>query len=441
MATMTIDEIQLPTDFSVVTDEQLDELDEVARAAADPIVKKYNEGEPLSDDELNTLERLSGVVAGVGDQREERAKAAEQGADKTGRAGKAAAAFGQPAASTPPSEGTPPAEPAKDDKDGGEKVTAPGVGAVAAAAGSQPQTTGPNVGTGEARQSYTKALAAGWCAPSEILYDLFELEDGNDGQLDLPELQIHRGGVQVTPGPDFSAIFGGAGYWHQTEAQVVAATSKPTMVVPCPSFTDNRLEVEGVQITGAFLQDRGYPEVVERFIRGAMVAHKRKLNIFAINKVANGSTVFDYTNVTNLPVTTTEFKDLTALSRLLAVAGIQIMDYRYKYRMPFAATLECVLPFWVIESIRADVQRRMGVDRDDAFELAQSQIEAWFALRNARVQWVYDWQEALNSTGSPNTATTVGQSAGVYTLPTTLYMLLYAAGTWVRGVADVIRLD
>jgi hypothetical protein len=172
-----------------------------------------------------------------------------------------------------------------------------------------------------------------------------------------------------------------------------------------------------------------------------MVAHKRKLNIFAINKVANGSTVFDYTNAANLPVTTTESKDLTALSRLLAVAGIQIMDYRYKYRMPFAATLECVLPFWVIESIRADVQRRMGVDRDDAFELAQSQIEAWFALRNARVQWVYDWQEALNSTGSPNTATTVGQSAGVYTLPTTLYMLLYAAGTWVRGVADVIRLD
>jgi biotin carboxyl carrier protein len=525
MATMTIDEIQLPTDFSVVTDEQLDELDEVARAAADPIVKKYNEGDPLSDDELNTLERLSGVVAGVGEQRDERAKAAEQTADKTGRAGKAAAAFGQPAASTPPSEGTPPAEPTKDDKDGGDKVTAPGVGAVAAAAGNQPQTTGPNVGTGETRQSYTKALAAngaagrrpgeefddlagmaktmedsmaafgdlgpgafhrtnviqlrreypaelsitkedtltqawakldaaakdpglatltaaaGWCAPSEILYDLFELEDGNDGQLDLPELQIHRGGVQVTPGPDFSAIFGGAGYWHQTEAQVVAATSKPTMVVPCPSFTDNRLEVEGVQITGAFLQDRGYPEVVERFIRGAMVAHKRKLNIFAINKVANGSTVFDYTNAANLPVTTTESKDLTALSRLLAVAGIQIMDYRYKYRMPFAATLECVLPFWVIESIRADVQRRMGVDRDDAFSLAQSQIEEWFALRNARVQWVYDWQEALNSTGSPNTATTVGQSAGVYTLPTTLYMLLYAAGTWVRGVADVIRLD
>src|SRR5256885_17055903 len=78
MATMTIDEIQLPTDFSVVTDEQLDELDEVARAAADPIVKKYNEGESLSDDELNTLERLSGVVAGGRGQADARGKAAAQ---------------------------------------------------------------------------------------------------------------------------------------------------------------------------------------------------------------------------------------------------------------------------------------------------------------------------------------------------------------------------
>lgn len=287
--------------------------------------------------------------------------------------------------------------------------------------------------------------AAGWCAPSEILYDLFELENGTDGVLDVPELQIHRGGVQVTPGPDFSTIFAGAGYWHQTEANVIAATTKPTMSIACPTFTDNRLEVEGVQITGAFLQDRGYPELVARFSRGAMKVHARRLNMFAINKIVNGSVTFDYTNVANLPVTTTEFKDLTAISRLLAVAGIQIMDYRYKYRMPFAAMLECVLPFWVIESVRADVQRRMALDRDDAFTVAQYMIVSWFAIRGARVQFVYDWQEALNTgallLGGTDTHTTVGQTAGVYTLPTTVFMLLYAAGTWVRGVADVIRLD
>lgn len=525
--TIPLHEIQLPSDFSAVTDEQLVELDTVAREAAHPLAERVGAGEDLSDDDLTTLERLSTVVSGVTEEQARRVTEASSNADKGTRANAAAAAFavkpGTPATTPegePEGEGdgnpSPPPPPAK--------VKAPSVGSVAAAATTTPGQAAPD--TPENRDSYTKAIAAttapnrtpgsefanideiavtledamaafgsmaegafqrtpvvqfqrkypdnlrimptdgpnevlrkldavgrepngpgslvaaaGWCAPSEILYDLFELENGTDGVIDLPELQIRRGGVQVTPGPDFSAIFSGAGYWHQTEAQVIAATSKPTMVIPCPTFTDNRLEVEGVQITGAFLQDRGYPELVARFTRGAMVAHQRKLNIFAINKIANASTVFDYTNAANMPVTTTEFKDLTSLSRLLAIAGTQIMDYKYKYRMAFQGTLECVLPFWVLESVRADIQRRMGLDRDDAFALAQDQLTSWFALRGARLQLVYDWQEALNTTGTPNTTTTVGQTAGVYTLPTTCYMLLYAAGTWVRGVADVIRLD
>lgn len=514
---MDLDEIVLPTDFSAVTDDQLTELENVARQAAGPLAERVGNGEDLSDSEIETLERLSGVVTGVAAERDERVKTASASTANAARATRAAATFaGTTPAETPPAEppATPPAEP----------VAAPSVGAVAAAASGSPSDAAP--AATEGRESYTKAVAAttapnrtpgsefanvhdmavaledamaafgslaegafqrtpvvqfrrqypdhlritntdgpnevlrkldavgrepngpgslvaaaGWCAPSEILYDLFELENGTDGIIDLPELQIRRGGVQVTPGPDFSAIFGGAGYWHQTEAQVIAATSKPTMVIPCPAFTDNRLEVEGVQITGAFLQDRGYPELVERFTRGAMVAHQRKLNIFAINKIANASTVFDYTNVANMPITTTEFKDLTSLSRLLAIAGTQIMDYKYKYRMSFVGTLECVLPFWVIESVRADVQRRTGLTPDEAYTVSIQQLTGWFAERGARLQLVYDWQEALNTTGTPNTTTTVGQTAGIYTMPTTVYMLLYAAGTWVRGVADVIRLD
>lgn len=514
---MDLDEIQLPTDFSVVTDEQLDELDTVARQAASPLAERVNRGDDISEPELTSLERLSTVVTGVAAERERRAGQAASDADRAGRASSAAAAFSAPATGTvqvsePGPVVTPP------------PVAAPSVAQVAASSTDGPTTAGTEPAP---RESYTRALAAtgapnrqpgsqfenlgemanaledamaafgdlgpgvvqrtnvvqlrreypaelritaadsindqlrkvdavgresrlpggslvaaaGWCAPSEILYDLFELENGTDGIIDLPELQIHRGGVQVTPGPDFSTIFAGAGYWHQTEAQVIAATSKPTMSIACPTFTDNRLEVEGVQITGAFLQDRGYPELVARFTRGAMVAHQRKLNIFAINKIANASTVFDYTNATNLPVTTTEYKDLTTLNRLLAIIGTQIIDYKYKYRMAFGSTLEVVLPYWVLESVRADVQRRMGIDRDDALTVAMDQLNGWFAQRGANLQLVYDWQEALNSTGSPNTATTVGQSAGVYTLPTTVYALIYAAGTWVRGVADVIRLD
>jgi len=278
--------------------------------------------------------------------------------------------------------------------------------------------------------------AAGWCAPSQIDYALFELET-SDGLLDLPEIQINRGGLQFTPGPDFSSIFAGAGYWHQTEAQVIAATSKPTMVIPCPSFTEKRLEVEGVAITGAFLQDRGYPEMVQRFVRGALIAHTRKLNIFKINQIVAGSTLFDYTNVANLPITDPMYKDLTVLSKLLNVIGTQVVDYRYKYRMAANATLECILPFWLLEAIRADVQRRMGLDLDVAFSVTDAMVNAWFAVRGVRVQWIYDWQDTYNSTNT----SIVGQSAGIYVLPQVVEAIIYAAGTWVAGVSPVVRLD
>jgi hypothetical protein len=286
------------------------------------------------------------------------------------------------------------------------------------------------------REGVALTAAAGWCAPSQIDYGLLEIETA-EGMLDLPEVQINRGGIQFTTGPDFSAIFGGAGYWHQTEAQVQAATSKPCMVIPCPSFTEKRLEVEGVCITGAFLQDRGYPEMVARFTRGAMVAHAHKMNIFKINQVVAGSTLFDYTNVANMPVTTTEYKDLTVLSRLLAIAGTQVMDMKAKYRMGKGATLEGVLPYWVVESVRADIQRRTALDPDQAFSLAEDMIRTWFAVRGVRIQFIYDWLDAYNTTNT----SIVGQTAGIYTLPTTVEMLLYPAGTWVAGVSDVVRLD
>jgi hypothetical protein len=278
--------------------------------------------------------------------------------------------------------------------------------------------------------------AAGWCAPSQIDYGLFELE-GTAGMFDMPEVQISRGGIQFTTGPDFSTIFSGTGYWHQTEAQVQAATSKPCMVISCPSFTEKRLEVEGVCITGAFLQDRGYPEMVARFVRGALKAHARKMNIFKINQVVAGSTLFDYTNVANLPITTTEYKDLSVVNRLLGILDIQAIDYRYKYRMDPDSTLEVVLPYWLIASVRADVSRRTGIDPDAAENVTMAAFNGWATARGLRLQWIYDWLDAYNSTNT----SIVGQSAGIYTMPTTVEALVYAPGTWVAGVSDVVRLD
>jgi hypothetical protein len=273
--------------------------------------------------------------------------------------------------------------------------------------------------------------AAGWCAPSQTVYDLCELET-RDGLLDIPEIQISRGGLRFTPGPDFAAIFGGAGYFHQTEAQVIANTTKPCMEIPCPSFQDVRLEVEGVCITGSILQRRGYPELVERFIRGALVAHTHKLNAFKIAAMVTGSTAVDQTAIANNdgnPVVSD-----TGTTGVLAAVELQITDIRYRHRMGLNQTVEAVFPAWAKMIFRADLSRRMGMD--DPLSVTDAMINSFFALRGARVQWVYDWQDAYSGL-----ATGPGGASPLLQLPNTFSFLLYPAGTWVAGVDDVIRLD
>lgn len=269
--------------------------------------------------------------------------------------------------------------------------------------------------------------AAGWCAPSQTIYDLCELET-SEGMIDIPEVQITRGGLRFTPGPDFASIFAGTGYFHQTEAQVIANTTKPCMEIACPAFTDIRLEVEGVCITGSILQRRGYPELVERFIRGAMVAHMHKLNQFIIAQMVAGSTAVDVSPLTN-PVL-----DISATSGLLSTVEVAVEDIRYRNRLGFGATVEVVLPHWTLANMRADLSRRQGAD--GLTNVTNAELMAHFSNRGARVQFVYDWQDAFSGL-----ATGPGGATPLTQLPTTVSFLAYPAGTWLRGSDDTIRLD
>lgn len=272
--------------------------------------------------------------------------------------------------------------------------------------------------------------AAGWCAPSQTVYDLIELET-TDGMYDVPEVQISRGGLRFTPGPDFASIFAGTGYFHYTEAQVAGltgtnppTTAKPTMTVPCPTFQDVRLDVDGLQITGDILQRRGYPEMVERFIRGALVAHTHKINAWVIGKVAAGSTAVDLSTGMN--------GDL-GVTGVLAAVELAVEDIRYRHRLARNATVEAVLPHWALLPMRADFSRRTGTEMTN---VTDAQIVAHFALRGARVQFVYDWQDAFSGL-----ATGPGGAAALTALPETFQFIVYPAGTWVRGSDSVIRLD
>jgi hypothetical protein len=259
--------------------------------------------------------------------------------------------------------------------------------------------------------------AGGWCAPSQNLYTLFGIEAG-DGLLDLPSVQVTRGGLNV---PDFLGIDDAAGaLWTWTEADDIAAHDpeapegeKPCLRIPCPSFTDYRLVAEGLCITNGNLTDRAFPELTTRFVALALNAHLHRLSgamIADISGSATGVTIGAYPT--------------SAAGSILNAIDLQVEDYRSQFRMAVGAVLEAIFPLWTRALIRADLAMRMGVELTNVTDAV---VDAHFAARKVRAQFVHDYQPLYGL--APATA-----------WPTTLDFLLYPAGGYVMGDGGVIDL-
>jgi hypothetical protein len=253
--------------------------------------------------------------------------------------------------------------------------------------------------------------AGGWCAPSETIYDLCPGETV-EGILSLPEINVKRGGIRYTRGPSFAEIYA-APTFAMTEAQAIAGSVTKTCIdVTCPAFTEVRLDAVGLCLKVPILTQSAYPELIQRWISGSLVAFQHKMNARVLNALVAGSgaaRVF-----TGLGATSTD---------TLQALELVIMGQRQKYRLGIGATLEVVVPLWVKGAIRADIARRNG---RDAVAVTDAELSSVFSGIGANVQYVYDWQE-LNVT------------ANAY--PTTFNALVYPAGSWIKGTSDVINLN
>ncbi len=270
--------------------------------------------------------------------------------------------------------------------------------------------------------------SGGWCAPSETLYDLLETES-RDGLYSLPEIAVKRGGINFTKGPTFAELFTDITGFHYTEDQDIAGTygvdangmgndtagDKPCYKVECPPFEEVRLDTDGLCISAGLLQSRGYPEMIARTTRGALVVRDHRTSGRILAEVAAGST----------PVTMTAGQ-VGATAPLLKSIELQVEHYKYVHRLARNTTLEAVFPFWVKGVIRQDLSQRLGLA---LFDVTDQQIDAWFRSRGVNPQYVYNWQDITGAAGS------------FLAWPATVSFLLYSAGTWVKGAADVISLD
>ena len=269
--------------------------------------------------------------------------------------------------------------------------------------------------------------AGGWCAPSETVYDLLE-DESRDGLISLPEINVTRGGIKFTKGPKFADLYAAPSFnFTEEEAKAgkylpTSATdptnkvgAKPVYNVPCTEFEEVRLSAAGIHIQAGLLQQRGYPEMVARTIRGALVAHEHKMSERIIASMELQSTAVSM-----------DAGQIGAAAPILTAIELQVEHYRYAQRLSRSTTLEAVFPYWVHGAIRTDLSRREGVDLID---IPDSRIDAWFRSRGVNAQFVYDWQGIS------------GDAGAFKAWPGSIKFLLYSAGTFVKGGQDVITLD
>jgi hypothetical protein len=255
--------------------------------------------------------------------------------------------------------------------------------------------------------------SAGWCAPSEIMYNL-PGQEVVDGMYSTPEVQVNRGGFKHTTGIAWGTLMSSVGF-TQTESQAIAGTSKPCYEVPCPTFVEARLDAIGLCIKVPILLETGYPEMVSNVTSRALQVHQVRQNAYKLSKAdAAKSGTRDFSTV-----------DLgTAANDTLAGVNLVLMGLRQKYRLGVNATLEVVFPTYAREVFREDLSLRTGRDLQ---AVTDAMIDAEFNVRKAAVQYVYDWTDLADTT------------AVAY--PSTIPFLAYPSGTVVTGAANVISLS
>lgn len=267
------------------------------------------------------------------------------------------------------------------------------------------------------------ALVAGggWCAPSEIRYDFFNITC-EDGMIDLPTFGVRRGGVQIPVSPSLADVFTGeftnaTNPWLWTEADdiltVTGTPDKPCVRVLCPTFTDYRLECYGICLTAGNLTDSAYPEATRNHLSLLMSAHFHAMNQRFIATMVSLSTE---------AASGVAGSGTAILADAPAAVGLAAQDYRTRYGMCDDDVLEVVFPRWVRDAMRVDHLRRNGFWEG---ALSDSDIDALFARFRVRVQWVQDWQ--VRSTGLPGAATPIVD------WPAEATFMIFAAGTFMRG--------
>ncbi|MGW5819186.1 major capsid protein [Streptomyces noursei] len=252
-------------------------------------------------------------------------------------------------------------------------------------------------------------VAAGaWCAPPDTLWDLCPDDSGDDGYLDLPTVTTRRSGIRFPQAFDFSTLYGGVGFqfdknqlhWSDCEDKQ-AEFKKCCIEIPCPQWTECLLELDGLCIRNSILMERGWPEWTADFTARVLKAHRRRMNAWSIAKVESLATRIQLPTVDPTKDPAVDSHGPGATESVLSIIEMMVEYQRYRYRLPRAATLELIAPYWLLPILRSDMSKKSGWNLN-RWNVTDAQLISFLESRGVRVQFVYDWQDAFSAAFKPN---------------------------------------
>ena len=261
--------------------------------------------------------------------------------------------------------------------------------------------------------------AGGLTAPVETSYDIFELGETSVRPVKdaLAVFGADRGGIRFMTPPVLADLEGAVSVWTMQDDIDASTPEAPNPVKPClrvAAGVEVTVYTDAIPLCLTFgnLGARAYPELVERHIQLGMVQHARFSEIRLLTRIGALST----------PV--------TAPSQLGAARDIFVQleqaasAYRSRYRLDPKAPLRVLFPEWFKNALRADLTKQLpGDGRDGTFNLAEAEINKWFATRNINVAWFLDGE-----TGQIFGAQNAGALLG---FPTNVIWYLFSEGTFL----------
>jgi hypothetical protein len=270
-----------------------------------------------------------------------------------------------------------------------------------------------SINTEKFHADQTALTAAGFCAPSQVVYD-FLASYQVWGLAKYPEVPAPRGGLMTTTGPALEQTYEPDGSdfgWVLTEAQMEAEVLKTCETIVCPEFEDHRLDAVGYCWKIPILTEKGYPELVTDALRLSTVLWAHKMNALNIIDSLALSTSVVASGLGG------SFDDTLEALSIIATKE------RRKYNLGDKAIMEVKMPTYVLGIFLNEVARRLN---QPLGSVSEAQIVAEFARHYLAPDWVTDWDELTGA--NP-----------VY--PATFPVMVYPAGTFVTSVEDIINLS